>query len=70
VTECIIGAGIFVLINIITWVYVYGKVSQKVQHLDETINDGLVAQVGGISRHVAKLEGTIDMLVKQYEDKK
>lgn len=69
-SEYVIGAGVFVLINIITWVYVYGKVSQKVQHLDETINDGLVAKVDGISRHVAKLEGIMDMLVKQHEGKK
>jgi len=54
-----------VLINTMGWVYTYGKFSQKVDNLSDIVSNGLCAKVDGISRHLAKLEGIIDILRNQ-----
>jgi len=58
-----ITALVFVVIgNIIGWVYTYGKLSQKVENLQNTLENGLCEKVDGISRHLARLEGRVEGL--------
>jgi hypothetical protein len=66
-----------ITINIIGWVVTYtrnqrnfgetfGRLSQKVDNLDNTINNGLCERVDGISRNQAKLEGVVQATLEAY----
>ena len=61
----LIVIGLTILVNIIGWVYGYGKLTQKVKSLNED-NHKIMEQLGdlnnkvyGISRNLAALEGTV-----------
>lgn len=61
----LIVIGLTILVNIIGWVYGYGKLTQRVKSLNED-NHKIMEQLGdldnkvyGISRNLAALEGTV-----------
>lgn len=58
-----------VSVNILAWVYTYGKLSQRVMTLANTLDNGLCEQVNKLSIEVAYLKGIIELLVKQLNDK-
>lgn len=62
------------LLNVGGWVYTkvytYGSLTQKVKDMDEkikdldnTINNGLVEQLGKVSVDLAKLEGSVNTFI-------
>jgi len=59
--------------NIIGWIvtlkkesFNYGQLTQKVEDMDDTINNGLCEKVDSISRHVAMLEGKVDIYIELH----
>lgn len=72
--EVIVAIISITVVNIIGWVFTlkkesfnYGQLTQRVESLDNTINNGLCEKVDGISRHVAKLEGKVDTYMELHE---
>lgn len=66
----LIGLVVMILVvigNIIAWVYSYGKLSERVKNLDDTINNGICEKVDGISRHVSTMEGTLVTYIQLKE---
>ena len=62
--DAIITVIALAVVNISVWIYTYGRLSQKVDILSDAINNGLCDKVEGISRHLSKLEGIVEMVVK------
>jgi len=72
----IVVAGLLIT-NAVSWVIMLkrgafnsGQLAQRVENLDNTINNGLCEKVDGISRHVAKLEGKVDTYIEFHESRR
>lgn len=54
-------------VNIAGWGISYGKMKQKVDSMNDILNDGLVKKVDDMSTTVAKMEGSFNTYIKLKE---
>ncbi len=58
-----------VIVNAIGWILSYGRLAQKVENTEHLLNNGLCEKVDGMSRNLAKLEGTLNTFMEMTKDK-
>jgi len=71
----IVGVASLFIVNIAGWIKITkddnkraGELNQRVVTLEHTISNGLTGKVDNISRHVATLEGKLDMYMEMRKD--
>ena len=58
-----------VVVNAIGWFVAYGRLSQKVENTEHILNNGLCEKVDGMSRTLAKLEGSVNTFMEMYKER-
>jgi len=62
-----IAVAVITLVNIGGWAISYGKLKQKVDTLNDILNNGLVKKVDDISTTTAKMEGRLNTYIELKE---
>jgi len=57
------------VVNFVGWGVSYGKLKQKVDSLNDILNDGLVKKVDDMSTSLATMEGSFNTYIKLKEKK-
>ena len=70
VLSALIGAVIVVCINAIGWILTYGRLSQRVDDLNKTVNNGLCHKVEETRTSVAQLRGNVETYMSLEQENK
>jgi len=66
-----IGAVVLLILNLLTFILTYGRLSQKVEDLNHTVNNGLCEKVQQTCADVAQMKGNLETYMKlEHEIKK